>query len=125
MGRSASGTDAFAAGGLDEQPEHNATVSSFRLDLYEVTSGRLRRWVKQYAGAPAAGAGAHPRIANSGWQSSWNSKVPATAEELDRVLHCSYSSYTSDPMWIERQPANCFDWYLAFAFCAWDGGRLC
>jgi formylglycine-generating enzyme required for sulfatase activity len=22
------------------------------------------------------------------------------------------------------RPQNCMDWYTAFAFCAWDGGRL-
>jgi formylglycine-generating enzyme required for sulfatase activity len=24
----------------------------------------------------------------------------------------------------ESRPLNCLDWYTAFAFCAWDGGRL-
>jgi formylglycine-generating enzyme required for sulfatase activity len=24
----------------------------------------------------------------------------------------------------ENKPMNCIDWYEAFAFCAWDGGRL-
>ncbi len=24
----------------------------------------------------------------------------------------------------KTKPINCLDWYTAFAFCAWDGGRL-
>lgn len=125
MGRSLTGADAFAGGSIEELPEHNATVSDFRLDRFEVTVGRIRRWVRQYAGPPSVGAGAHPRIAGSGWQAAWNSQLPASAEELERSLYCNASTYTMQPIGYDRLPANCvLSWYQAFAFCAWDGGRL-
>jgi formylglycine-generating enzyme required for sulfatase activity len=39
------------------------------------------------------------------------------------------SDCISDPTWSgstgsEGLPANCIDWYSAFLFCIWDGGRL-
>ena len=55
MGRSTSGTDAYASGGTDEVPEHTVTVSTFVLDKFEVTVGRLRKFVEAGAPEPAAG----------------------------------------------------------------------
>jgi ELWxxDGT repeat protein len=125
MGRSQSGSDAYSNGFGSEQPEHNVTVSSFRLDRFEVTVGRMRRFVAQYSGPPAVGAGAHPAIAGSGWRSEFDTFLPATAEELDSSLRNFATSYSSDPVGgLERMPVNELDWYVAFAFCAWDGGRL-
>ena len=48
MGRSENGTDAYS-GYSDEQPEHDATVSDFYLDEYEVTVGRFRKFVEHTA----------------------------------------------------------------------------
>jgi formylglycine-generating enzyme len=48
-------------------PSFPATVSNFRLDRFEVTVGRFRKFVAAYpASKPAAGAGAHPLISGSG-----------------------------------------------------------
>jgi formylglycine-generating enzyme required for sulfatase activity len=46
--------------------------------------------------------------------------------ELNAALHCggTYSSWTDTIGSQEKLPMNCIDWYEAFAFCAWDGGRL-
>lgn len=68
-----------------------ATVSSFQLDAFEVTAGRFRAWVDATNGdlrghAPAAGAGAHPKIPNSGWRDAWNASLPTSREEVDRLL---------------------------------------
>src|SRR5687768_8255594 len=53
-----------------------ATVSDFYLDKFEVTVGRLRKFVDAGMGTQKTplpeGAGAHPRIAGSGWRSVWN-----------------------------------------------------
>lgn len=50
-----------------------ATVSDFRLDRFEITVGRFRKFVEAYpASKPAANAGAHPLIAGSGWNSAWD-----------------------------------------------------
>jgi formylglycine-generating enzyme len=32
--------------------------------------------------------------------------------------------WTDRPGANENRPMNCVDWFTAFAFCAWDGGRL-
>ncbi len=137
MGRSLEGRDKFQDQYVhsDELPEHTAFVSAFRLDRFEVTTGRFRRFVEDYTGTPpTAGAGAHPKIAGSGWNASWNSKLPANREELEyQVTACPNevgtvnnveATYTIEPGANEEKPMVCMNWYLSFAFCVWDGGRL-
>lgn len=105
-----------------------ATVSTFDLDRFEVTVGRMRAFAAAYdawraAGHPRVGDGAHPVLgAISGWQPSWNALLPASAALLESELACS-SEGTWD-LGDDRLPANCVSFYVAFAFCAWDGGRL-
>jgi sulfatase modifying factor 1 len=72
-------------------PDFPATVSPFMLDEFEVTAGRFRAWVEATNGnlrasAPAAGAGAHPKIPNSGWRSEWTALLPASRTEVDQML---------------------------------------
>jgi formylglycine-generating enzyme len=115
-----------------EQPEHLTTVSPFALDQYEVTVGRFRNFVNAYvsnsASAPAGGSGAHPLIPGTGWDPSWNQRLPADKAALKLALHCPPGPYTwtdakvDDPH--EQKPIDCVTWYEAFAFCIWDGGRL-
>jgi formylglycine-generating enzyme required for sulfatase activity len=105
----------------------NAAVADFMLDRFEVTVGRFRRFAGVYDTArPAEGDGAHPRVAGSGWKSSWDVYLPQSRAELGEALKCnpSLATWTDDPGPSEDQPINCVSWYLAFAFCAWDGGRL-
>ena len=42
------------------------------------------------------------------------------------ALKCDavYGTWTDSPGANESKPIECLDWYTAFAFCAWDGGRL-
>ncbi len=103
-----------------------ATVSDFRLDRFEVTVGRFRKFVEAYPGSiPQAGTGAHPRIAKSGWDPSWNKEMPATSEALrTAVKKCDVYAWSDKPEGQENRPMNCISWYEAFAFCVWDGGRL-
>jgi formylglycine-generating enzyme required for sulfatase activity len=111
-----------------------ATVAAFYLDKYEVTVGRFRQFVNAGMGTqanpPAASAGAHPLIAGSGWDSTWNTKLPADTASLKAAMICDSTYYPGSETWTdtagtnESQPMNCLDWYTAFAFCAWDGGRL-
>jgi formylglycine-generating enzyme required for sulfatase activity len=66
-------------------------VTSFELDEFEVTTGRFRAWVDATNGdlrghAPIAGAGAHPKIPNSGWRDEWKAALPATRDDVDRML---------------------------------------
>lgn len=104
-----------------------ATVSDFYLDKYEVTVGRFRKFVAGYpANLPAAGDGANPKIAGSGWDTSWVPNLPLTSALLESDLKCSgtYDTWTDTPGTNENKPINCVEWHIAFAFCAWDGGRL-
>jgi len=130
MGRSDNGNDACPSGlfcGDDEQPEHDVTVSEFSLDEYEVTVGRFRKFVEHYDGTPPpVDSGAHPMIAGSGWQSAWNHELPSNRSELESQLECftGRATWRDTPDGTEQYPINCVSWYVAFAFCAWDGGRL-
>jgi formylglycine-generating enzyme required for sulfatase activity len=107
-----------------------ATVSNFYLDKYEITVGRLRTFVNAGMGTqktpPVEGAGAHPSIARSGWRAEWDEKLSSDTAALKAALKCysSYQTWTDTPASNENKAANCVDWYTAFAFCVWDGGRL-
>lgn len=103
-----------------------ASVSDFRLDRFEVTVGRFRKFFEAYPGnKPAAGAAAHPKVAGSGWDSSWDANIPADQAALDMHLkNGANCMWTSTPGANETKPINCVSWYVFFAFCAWDGGRL-
>jgi sulfatase modifying factor 1 len=105
-----------------------ATVSTFDLDRYEVTVSRFRAFVAAGAATsaspPAAGAGAHPKIAGSGWQSSWNNRLPSSVGTVVNTLKGTNATWTDQPGANEALPINYVSWLEAFAFCAWDGGRL-
>ncbi|WP_437775182.1 formylglycine-generating enzyme family protein [Sorangium sp. So ce1097] len=111
----------------DNDPAYPATVSGFLLDRFEVTVGRFRRFVAAYTGSkPAAGAGRHPLIDGSGWDAGWDSNLPADAATLKTAVKCdsTYQTWRDEDEGTEHLPMNCLSWYVAFAFCAWDGGRL-
>ncbi len=104
-----------------------ATVSSFRLDRFEVTVGRFREFVAVYPDSkPKMGDGAHPRISGTGWDTAWDKKLPADLASLLASVKCvpTYQTWTDSPGKNDDLPMNCLSWYIAFAFCAWDGGRL-
>jgi formylglycine-generating enzyme required for sulfatase activity len=105
-----------------------ATVSDFRLDRFEITVGRFRAFVEAYTGAPpATGAGAHPLIPGSGWNTLWNvAALPLDKAALLDEITCSpnYGTWTHEVGPNENLPMNCISWFVAFTFCAWDGGRL-
>ncbi len=135
MGQSDDGADAlcpdgtyggyFCTGG--DKPEHVATVDSFGLDAFEVTVARFRNFVSAFDGAPPqAGAGAHPKLAYSGWQTKWNAALPTSRDALIESLKCAPedATWTDAPGLNEQAAINCVSWYEAFAFCAWDGGYL-
>jgi formylglycine-generating enzyme required for sulfatase activity len=92
-----------------------ATVSSFALDTFEVTVGRFRAFMAEYALPP-------PEKRPDG---DWDS-VPKTSEKFgDTLIRCDHvSTWTASPGVYESYPMNCVTWYEALAFCAWDGGSL-
>jgi formylglycine-generating enzyme required for sulfatase activity len=104
-----------------------ATVSTFRLDKYEVTVGRFRKFVEAGKGIQGAapGAGAHPHIADTGWDSAWDVDLRASTGELTAALACdALATWTDAPGTNESRPINCLNWFEAMAFCIWDGGYL-
>ena len=125
-----------------------ATISSYRLDKYEVTVARMREYVKYLEGGgspPAAGSGKHTYLnggkglADSGkvgafepgWDAAWNSRIPsgagATAKWRANLKsgNCkTYGTWTDEPGKNEMLPLTCPSWYESYAFCIWDGGFL-
>lgn len=108
-----------------------ATVSEFRLDTFEISVGRFRKFVAAYSqNMIAAGAGRNPRNpADPGWNPEWNAKLPADPAALQGFFACdatdkTWNSWSAAAGSNEGRPMNCIDWYEANAFCIWDGGRL-
>jgi formylglycine-generating enzyme len=120
---------AVAGGAFERGPDGErafAAVSTFRLDELEATVGRFRLFVAEFEGAPAAGAGAHSDLPNSGWQQAWGASLPGDRSELVETLHCGaqWETWTDEPGEREDFPINCLSYYVAFAYCVAQGGRL-
>lgn len=105
-----------------------ATVSSFRLDLYEVTVARFRKFVEAYDNyKPQVGDGNNPNTqADDGWEEGFTAELPVNEAALRGDLTCydDVQPWTAQPGDHEIRPINCVGWYVAFAFCIWDGGWL-
>lgn len=122
----------LAGDSLSGGTNYQATISSFRLDKYDVTVARFRAFVAAGMGTqahpPDANAGAHAKNAGSGWDASWNTSLDATTAELmadlqgssDSTWHSDLPGNADD----ENRPMNYITWYEAMAFCIWDGGYL-
>ncbi len=119
-----------AGDALSGSQEFPATVSSFRLDKYEVTVARFRAFVDAGMGVqsspPQAGAGAHPAIVGSGWNPAWTRLLALDRATLVAEVKCD----SELQMWTdarganETRPMNCVALFQAIAFCTWDGGFL-
>jgi formylglycine-generating enzyme required for sulfatase activity len=125
------------AGSFELQTEAIGTsvpvsVSSFRLDRFEVTVGRMRQFIAHYdewrgSGQPQQDLGEHPLIPGSGWQlPRFSEQLPASAAEFEtRLSECGVTPFSTYAEGLSDQvPLNCLSWFEAAAFCAWDGGRL-
>jgi sulfatase modifying factor 1 len=121
------GTTSDPGRGDDEQPEHAALMGAFWLDQYEVTVGRFRAFVRAFDGTlPPPSSGAVSGTPGSGWLPDYDQHLPASKTALVDQVSCSalYQTWTTAAGVRETMPVNCVDWYVALAFCTWDGGRL-
>jgi formylglycine-generating enzyme required for sulfatase activity len=135
MGRSVNGKNQCPsdACNVNEEPAHRVTLSPYALDRFEVTVSRFRKFVDawNYEGLPGGAAG-DAVVAGSGWQLAWNTSLPASKGAFEKDLEGGTDTFdftpimtwTSTPGYYENLPINGVTWYQAFAFCAWDGGRL-
>jgi formylglycine-generating enzyme required for sulfatase activity len=124
-------------------PQYKAQVADFKLDKYEITVGRFRKYVAAVVGGwkPTAGSGKHTHLpggglnggAEPGWDATnWNTAAnfptaQATWDGTGYLTHpncAGYASWTPSAGSNEKKPINCLDWYDAAAFCIWDGGFL-
>jgi formylglycine-generating enzyme required for sulfatase activity len=119
-------------------------VSNFRLDRFEVTVGRFRKFTAAWDSGfrPSVGAGKHSHLNGgqglaasaggyeSGWNASWAASLPVTASNWDAKLWTDHqlndlvSTWTSAPGANENLPLSWTAWTAAMAFCIWDGGFL-
>ncbi len=114
-----------------------ATVSSFTMDKYEVTVARLKKYIDWYFGpegsAPLPGAGKSAHFAaDPGWVASYSlpARTPQGVQDMQDMLSCVTTH--GDPVATNATffgpgplaPANCVSFYVAYAMCIWDGGRL-
>lgn len=105
-------------------PATPATVANFKLDDYEISVGRFRKFAAGYPGnKPAAGAGKNPNNAGDpGWDAAWNATLPT--DVIASVSCGGLQTWTDAVAGNEARPINCLRWDVAEAFCIWDGGRL-
>jgi formylglycine-generating enzyme required for sulfatase activity len=112
----------------DNDPGLPAKVSTFRLDAYEITVGRFRKFVAAYTQSMTKdGTGANPHNSSDpGWDASWNTELPASATAMKPLLKCAsdLATWTDTAGANESLPINCASWLELEAFCIWDGGRL-
>jgi|HubBroStandDraft_6_1064221.scaffolds.fasta_scaffold215159_2 sulfatase modifying factor 1 len=131
-------------GAMYAQMDGLATISSLRIDKFEITVGRFREFLTatlRSAWLPDPGSGKHshlnggrglvnfpgtiPPSYEPGWQASWNVNLETSEAQWDASLSCGpLATWTSAPGGNENRPINCIDWYEAYAFCIWDGGFL-
>jgi len=127
--------ESYAMGDGDEvdAASYERFVSGFYLDRFEVTVRRFQDFLAHYT-VPAPGAGAHPLLQGSGWQEAWQElphpfaadrkAVPVDKDDLLLQLTEDCGNTGTWNAGDRTLPVNCVSWYMAFAFCAYDGGRL-
>jgi formylglycine-generating enzyme required for sulfatase activity len=128
-----------------------ATVSDFKMDRFEVTVGRFRRFLDVVVNQkPVQGSGKHTHLAagkgltravaplggggmggappaahEDGWQSAWDNYLPASKAIFDAdQQNCAGSTWTPTAGTQEDKAMNCVNWFEAYAFCIYDGGFL-
>lgn len=105
-------------------PGFPATISPFFLDKFEVTVGRMRPFVAAFSDLDLKnGEGKAPHIDDDmGW--SVDNELPDDEAALIAKLNCTDGTWSDVVGTNDQLPINCVPFYVAYAFCIWDGGRL-
>ena len=114
-----------------------ATLSSFRLDKYEITVGRFRPFVDAVVAGwrPAGGSGKHGHLnggagVNAGTEAGWyapdSGGLGATLAIWNSNLKVGMAgaNWSPAPGANERRAISDANWFELYAFCIWDGGFL-
>jgi formylglycine-generating enzyme required for sulfatase activity len=118
-----------------------ATVSTLRIDRFEVTVGRFRQFVSAWDAGwrPASGSGLHSHLNSgrgltnagavggyeTGWSTAWASNLGTTLVSWTTNLTASTpATWTEIAGANEKLPITEETWFEAYAFCIWDGGFL-
>jgi formylglycine-generating enzyme required for sulfatase activity len=119
----------------------------YQLDRYEVTVGRFKAFYAQMdawledSPNPEDGAGAYPPVkpgespsVGAGWVNAWKKDTElwsVTRARFDQILdnprQCDPDiarSLRATDNTDDDRPMTCVNWYEAFLFCLFDGGRL-
>jgi formylglycine-generating enzyme required for sulfatase activity len=116
----------YDGGDYFNDPGFPAKISSFYLDKFEVTVGRMRQFVDAYAQLKLNlkdGDGKSAHIASDvGWSTSYT--LPANPTALTDSFKCSNGTWSDTVGDNDQLPINCVNFNVAYAFCIWDGGRL-
>jgi formylglycine-generating enzyme required for sulfatase activity len=108
-------------GGTFSYDGGSTTVSSFSLDEFDVTVGRYQSFLDDYRSdmIPAC-AGKNPNNKlDPGWNPAWNSEMVPLSQLVAPV-----GDFVTLTAGTATKPINDITWYIAEAFCIWDGGRL-
>jgi formylglycine-generating enzyme required for sulfatase activity len=108
--------------------DHVVRINGYYLDRFEVTRARFLHFARDYTPFLAQDSGAHSSIERSGWQEEWNQYLPPDSATLLAQVFAEGAdlsiSQNADIPVAQDEPVGRLSWFVAFAFCAWDGGRL-
>lgn len=120
-------------------PNAPATVSDSRLDKYEVTVGRFRRYMEAIVKGwrPANGDGKHTHLNGgrglvnaatgdfeTGWNTEWVKSYQSNLDTWSGSLYYCGAAWSESPGEHENRPILCQGCESAYSFCIWDGGFL-
>jgi formylglycine-generating enzyme len=126
----------------NNNPSLSATISTFRLDRFEVTVGRFRRFKAAWdeGWRPDNGSGKHMHLNGGqglidlafpeGFELGWRNEYLAHTAPNDTNLSMDsgepdpYATWTSTAGQNETRPINRLTRHEAYVFCIWDGGFL-